>query len=191
MKLRSTLIALACALSLAAGAAHASVVTSSNVPVRICDLCIATSTLNVNSHFTLADLNMRLTVLHTFDSDLLIQLISPTGTTVTLSNNRGGGGDNFTNTLFDDEALAAIAAGNAPFNGSYRPDSLLSAFDGQDAYGTWTLRITDEAERDSGWITAWSLNMTAAASNVPEPASLALSVAALAGLAATRRRRQA
>lgn len=191
MKLKNTLIALASVLSLAAGAAQASVVTSSNVPVSICDRCTVTSTINVNSHFTLADLNVRLNVTHTYDGDLQIWLISPTGTMITLSDNRGGGGDNFSNTLFDDEATTAIRFGNAPFNGSYRPEDLLSAFDGQDAYGTWTLRVEDQASRDVGMINAWSLDMTAAASNVPEPASLALSVAALAGLAATRRRRQA
>ena len=33
----------------------------------------------------------------------------------------------------------------------------LSAFDGQFAAGTWTLEVTDTADRDEGTLDAWSL----------------------------------
>ncbi|MBA4342832.1 MAG: hypothetical protein C0423_11860 [Methylibium sp.] len=191
MKLKAAALALVSALSLVTGAANAAIVTSTNVPVSICDLCTVSSTLNFGSHLTLSDLNARVTLTHTFDSDLFITLISPKGTSVVLSANRGGSGNNFSNTLFDDEAAVAIAAGNAPFNGSFRPDGLLSAFDGQDAFGTWTLRISDQVGIDSGRLTSWGLELTGATNNVPEPTSLALSALALAGLAAARRRRAA
>lgn len=192
MKLKAAALALASALSLVSGTANAALVTSTNVPVTICDLCTVSSTLNFGSRLTLTDVNVRLTLTHTWVNDLLITLISPRGTSVVLSNNRGGSGDNFSNTLFDDEAASAIATGSAPFNGSFRPDGLLSAFDGQDAFGTWTLRIADQVERDSGRLTSWGLELTGATNNnVPEPTSLALSALALAGLAAARRRRAA
>lgn len=190
-------VALSLASLLALGAtqaAHATtVVTSTNVPVGICDLCTVSSTLNVGSHITLTDVNVNLTSLtHSFDADLLIQLISPTGTTVTLSANRGGSANNFINTVFDDEASTPVAAGGAPFSGSYRPDGLLSAFDGQDAFGLWTLRVADQAWIDSGSINAWGLSLEGRETgNVPEPASLALVSLALAGAAVARRRKQA
>lgn len=191
MKLKAAVLALASALSLVSGTANAALVTSTNVPVTICDLCTVSSTLNFGSHLTLADVNVRVTLTHSWVADLFITLISPKGTSVVLSDNRGGSGNNFSNTLFDDEAANAIATGNAPFNGSFRPDGLLSAFDGQDAFGIWTLRIADQVARDSGSLNSWGLELTGATNNVPEPTSLALSALALAGLAAARRRRAA
>jgi subtilisin-like proprotein convertase family protein len=132
---------------------------SPNVPVAIPDISTVTSTINITSHDTIADLNVRFNLIHTFDSDLRISLISPTGTTVILSNQRGGSGDNFFDTIFDDEAPTPIASGAAPFNGSYRPESPLTAFDGQDTFGTWTLRIEDIVGIDFGTLNSFSLTI--------------------------------
>ena len=118
---------------------------------------------------------------------MFIELQSPVGTTVALSNRRGGRGHNFINTVFDDEAATAIGSSSAPFTGSFRPDQLLSAFDGQDAFGVWTLRVADRAARDVGSINRWGIDITAQNQSVPEPASLVLAGLALAGLAFTRR----
>src|SRR5262249_27393893 len=41
-----------------------------------------------------------LNLTHTFDGDLLITLFGPDGTQVVLSNQRGGGGENYTATIF-------------------------------------------------------------------------------------------
>ena len=46
-------------------------------------------------------------------------------------------------------------------------------FDGEDAQGTWTLRISDRARFDTGVLDLWSLRF-ANPRAVPEPASLAL-----------------
>ncbi len=50
----------------------------------------------------------------------------PDATMVELSTDNGSTGDNYTNTVFDDEASTAITAGTAPFTGSYRPEGSLS-----------------------------------------------------------------
>jgi len=82
---------------------------------------------------------------------------------VTLLNRPGGNnnsGDNFTNTVFDDEAtqpIAGVSSGNAPFTGSFRPDQALSAFDGENQGGVWTLKVRDNAGSDTGTINSWSL----------------------------------
>ena len=191
MNLKSVSLAALAALTLGlAGPARAGVVMSTNVPVAICDLCTVSSTLTVNSHMTITDLNGLIgNLTHTYDRDLFIQLQSPLGTTVTLSNRNGGSSDNFINTVFDDEAAVAIGAGSAPFTGSFRPDQLLSAFDGQDAFGVWTLRVADQEGADVGSINRWGIDITAAAQNqrIPEPGTLVLAGMALAGLAFTRR----
>ena len=189
MNLKSVSLAALAALTLGlTGPARAGVLMSTNVPVAICDLCTVSSTLTVNSHMTITDLNGLIgNLTHTWDGDLFIQLQSPVGTTVTLSNRHGGSGDNYINTVFDDEAVTAIGSGSAPFTGSFRPDQLLSAFDGQDAFGVWTLRVADQAGLDVGSINRWGIDITAQNQSVPEPASLVLAGLALAGLAFTRR----
>jgi len=116
----------------------------------------------INLGAKVSDMNVRINLLHTYDSDLSISLLSPAGTQVSLSNRLGGSGQNFTNTVFDDEAGTAISSGFAPFTGSFRPSSALSAVDGQNLTGTWSLRVEDLANLDSGSLTSWSLEFVTA-----------------------------
>ena len=85
----------------------------------------------------------------------MIDAESPAGTTVTLANRNGGGGDNFTEHGLRRRGGDRDRAGAAPFTGSFRPVQPLSAFDGKASNGTWTLRVTDTAADDAG--TLWSL----------------------------------
>ena len=115
----------------------------------------------------LTDLDVRLNVTHPFTGDLKVTVTSPQGTTVTLVQNRGGAGDNFSGTIFDDEAATAIAAGAAPFSGSFRPEQPLAAVDGQNANGTWTLKVVDTAGGDVGTLSSWRLDAQKAACSSP------------------------
>ena len=88
------------------------------------------------------DVDVRIgSLTHTFVGDLKIELTSPTGTTVVLANRTGrhrNGGNNFTGTVFDDEASVAIGAGGTspPYTGSFRPQAdQLSRFDGREPAG--------------------------------------------------------
>lgn len=119
-----------------------------------------TAFIDITDSRQILDVNVRLRLSHTYTGDLIISLISPQGTEVVLSNRRGGEGDNFWNTLFDDEASQAIAAGTAPFTGAFRPDQALGFFDGQSAAGRWTLRIQDVTPLNSGQLLNWALDIT-------------------------------
>jgi subtilase family serine protease len=91
-------------------------VASTNVPVAIPDLQTVTSTITVSGATgTIGDLNVNLTLHHTYDADLVITLISPTGKSVTLASKNGGSRDNFVSTIFDDQATTLISSGSAPF----------------------------------------------------------------------------
>jgi subtilisin-like proprotein convertase family protein len=128
------------------------------------DLATITSTVDVSGFAgSITDVNVTLNITHTFDSDLVITLIAPDGTQVTLANRNGRSGDNFSNTLFDDSATTSIANGRAPFNGSYKPISALSAVNGGNANGTWTLEITDVKAQDIGTLNSWSLQISSGA----------------------------
>jgi subtilisin-like proprotein convertase family protein len=124
---------------------------------------VTTSSIVVTDTREILDVNVRFNLQHDFDGDLRISLISPQGTEVIMVDRRGGAGDNFgvptspftQNTIIDDEATTPISAGTAPFVGSYRPDNALSAFDGQRANGTWTLRIVDTTPLNFGSLNYW------------------------------------
>ena len=107
---------------------------------------------------------VKLTINHTFPSDLTISLIAPDGTAIVLSQNRGNfrstpGGQAYINTTFDDSAATAISAGNAPFTGRFQPDQALSTLAGRVPNGTWTLRIHDDFQIDVGRLVGWSLTL--------------------------------
>ncbi len=134
---------------------------STDVPKAIPDSTTVTSTVAVTDNKVIQDVNVIIgSLTHTYDGDVEMRILSPGSTTVLLVDNRGSSGDNFTNTVFDDEASGSITAGTAPFTGSFRPEGTLSSFDGQNALGTWTLSVTDTASGDAGTLNAWSINFT-------------------------------
>ena len=102
--------------------------------------------------------SVTLNLTHTYDGDLLIQLIAPSGNTINLSNRRGGSGHNFVSTVFSASAATAIASGGAPFTGSYTPDGAFSALTGN-INGSWTLKVIDQANVDTGRVNNWTLTL--------------------------------
>jgi subtilisin-like proprotein convertase family protein len=120
---------------------------------------VTTSKLWFGSFAKVTDIDVALDITHTYDADLTATLISPAGTRVKLFTGVGGSNDNFTGTAFDDAAATAIGAGTAPFSGSFKPLELLSAFNGQNANGFWTLEIVDASPADDGTLNSWSLTV--------------------------------
>ena len=115
---------------------------------------------NLDSWGKVVDLNVVIdTVTHTYDGDLSFQ-ISHNGTIVSLIAARGSSGDNFFGTTLNDSAANPISAGTAPFTGSFKPESVLSAFNNMNANGAWVLRIWDAASSDVGVLKAWSIVIT-------------------------------
>jgi subtilisin-like proprotein convertase family protein len=158
----------------------------------ILDLTTNDFTLSVPDSVVITDVNVAINLTHTFDGDLDIFLISPDNTVVELSTDNGSTGDNYTNTVFDDEAGTLITAGAAPFTGSFQPEGFLSDFDGENALGLWTLRIIDDTGADVGTLFSWSLTIDSnAPSSVPEPGTLSLLGIAGLALIGIRRRRKA
>ena len=104
------------------------------------------------------DLNVQLSIMHSYTGDLKLVLVNPTGLSAVLSNQIGGNGDNYTNTIFDDEAEPAITGSLPPFTGSFQPESPLSIFDGLSGEGTWKLEVYDfYPSYDGGTVTDFKL----------------------------------
>jgi len=146
--------------------------------------------LEVLDHQIIHDLDVGLSLTHTSVFDLRVSLTSPSGTTVLLNSydpfTGYFEGADYQYTVFDDEADLAITDAAPPFEGRFRPvaGSALSAFDGEDAFGTWRLRIYDAHEADVGRLEAFGLTIT-----TPEPATAVILLAGLS-LAQLRKSRR-
>lgn len=125
------------------------------------------SSISIFDTRRVTDLNVHLTITHQFVSDLQIRLrhhiegADPASDrVVALVLSRGGAGDDFVNTIFDDEATSSITTAGAPFTGSFRPESPLNRFDGQTAAGVWTLEVTDSRAPTVGVLMSWGISLT-------------------------------
>ncbi|MDO9207007.1 MAG: Ig-like domain-containing protein, partial [Sulfuricurvum sp.] len=125
----------------------------------ISDYNTTLSAINITDSGTIQDLNVQINLTHSWDGDLNISLVAPNGTVIGLSSYNGGSGNNYSNTLFDDEAVTSITSGAAPFSGIFRPEGLLSGLDGLEMQGTWVLRISDDAGADWGTLLSWSVTI--------------------------------
>jgi subtilisin-like proprotein convertase family protein len=112
--------------------------------------------------------------------DLEFRLISPSGTTLFLINNRCGSDTNWAFDLTESASLpvtdGTFCTGSGPagisVNNAWQPENALSTFTGQNATGTWTLRITDTNDRggtstDKATLTAWNLQICTPTYTIP------------------------
>jgi subtilisin-like proprotein convertase family protein len=101
---------------------------------------------------------------HTWVGDVALRLTSPGGTTVTVLDTAGGpfnNGNNFCQTVLSDGAASSIQdvlPAEAPFTGTFRPLSPLSAFLGEDSTGDWNLNASDNTFFDTGTVRAFSIH---------------------------------
>ncbi len=89
----------------------------------------------------IAALEVWLDITHTWVGDLRVELTGAAGAKLLLHDRSGGSRDNLI-TVYDAESLPA-----------------LETFVGDPAGGTWTLKVTDNAGRDTGKLNAWGLRI--------------------------------
>ncbi|MHC4123734.1 MAG: proprotein convertase P-domain-containing protein [Planctomycetota bacterium] len=152
--------------------------TSLPIPVSA-DPCHTTgwmedAVIHVPRHHTITDLDVKITITHSSVFDLQIYIVSPDNVSLCLNMydfKDYFSGQNYTNTIFDDQAETSISQAAAPFTGRFKPagDDPLSIFDGQDAFGFWRLRVYDAFASDIGRLDNVELRI-----NNPEPATIGL-----------------
>ena len=105
------------------------------------------------------------------DEFMVLQLISPNGTSVILAAADGGVGANFGDscspdsgrTTFDDAAPQSIVSALAPLVGTFSPVTPLAAFNlmtGTNVNGLWQLNVINELSGMSSTLQCWSLFIT-------------------------------
>ncbi len=123
------------------------------------DLTTSTITLSGHPDQVVTGVSVNLTLDHTRDGDLFIELIAPNGNTTVLYENFGDDGQDFADTTFSDSAPTSIFSGTAPYSGSFRPFGRLADLNGSPVDGTWTLRIDDYVPDNSGTLVNWSITV--------------------------------
>ena len=89
---------------------------------------------------------------HSWVGDLVVRLVAPDATSMTLVNRMGAinnSGNNFCQTTLDDASAGVVidtlTSGSAPFTGSFKPSTPLASFIGKVGNGTWQLQANDWA----------------------------------------------
>ncbi len=135
-------------------------------------------------------------LIHTSVPDLHVELTSPSNTTVAILKAFTENGilvgletpDHFVGTILDDDAPTNLRDGGAPFTGAFNVEHTsvvanpLSVFDGENAYGVWTLFVSDLAHDDDGMLNGWGLGFTYESAVVPEPSTVVLFGFGMVGL---------
>ncbi|EMI57725.1 proprotein convertase P-domain-containing protein [Rhodopirellula sallentina] len=121
------------------------------------------SEIEVEEDFLIADLNLQLSITHSYTGYLDAYLTGPDGDRIELFTEVGGTDDNFDETIFDDQASEPIVKGRPPFEGSYIPEGVLkrqpglSVYNGKSIQGVWQLVIRGTRSDRFGMLHGWSL----------------------------------
>ena len=120
---------------------------------------VTVATINISFDAPILDLNVVVDLTHTWLQDLSLYLETPEGKRLLLSSSLGESGDNYTQTIFDQEATTSIKEGSPPFRGSYKPIQDISALYGTPSKGLWKLIIIDQYKEDSGALIEFGLQL--------------------------------
>lgn len=112
----------------------------------------------INNNYGVAHICLNIT--HSYDADLVVKLVSPSGNTVVLIENIGGAGNDFIGTCLGMDGTAFTNA-IPPYAGLFFPVGDVSSFNnGQNPNGTWQLIVTDVASPDTGSVHIASIEFT-------------------------------
>ncbi|MCB9256007.1 MAG: choice-of-anchor D domain-containing protein [Chitinophagales bacterium] len=136
----------------------------SPIPDNACGSNELSQSITYSSAANIADINVFVSIEHTWRSDLHIELESPSGTIAQLFNGSNSGSENNLEVIFDD-AGTGISATSHTIDGIADETIIsdvdpLSVFNGESSDGIWTLRVCDDASGDIGFLVDWSLDIT-------------------------------
>ncbi|MHC4474638.1 MAG: DUF7901 domain-containing protein [Planctomycetota bacterium] len=116
---------------------------------------VVSHTISVPDSFTVRDVDIDAIIDHTYLHDLIVT-VEHLGEIVTLWN-RVCHDNNNMDVIFDDEGNPVEC--NSPTVGDVIPFEALSAFDGMDSAGDWTITVSDNEGADTGTLQHWSVHL--------------------------------
>jgi subtilisin-like proprotein convertase family protein len=134
-------------------------VSQVRLPIDPINRSTVISELEISTPGSILDVDVAVAIDHTYVDDLALVLQAPDGSTVVLAADRGGSGDDYATTVFDDDALRSIQTAAAPSAGRYRPAEPLSSLAGKGVQGTWRLYVLDQAVQDGGELLGWAISV--------------------------------
>jgi subtilisin-like proprotein convertase family protein len=161
----------ACFLGLVVSSALGATRTYSSGRLRqaVPDAGTLESGIDVRDSGAVSHLAVFLRLDHERDSDLVLSLVAPDGTSVRLSSRHGVSGRNFGSgsrdcsgqpTVFEDQSDLRLSDSSPPFEGSHRPDQRLATLYGNNARGRWVLRVEDVEPGRTGTLFCWQLALS-------------------------------
>ena len=150
-----------------------------NIPNPIISSLTTSSTINITEDIPISDININISITHVYIGDVVIDLVSPLGTVVTLIASQCGDNDDM-NATFDDAGAPEISCIETPITGTFgpsiegvfKPMQPLSAFNGESSIGEWTLNITDTGLGDDGVLVSWGMEYCGVQGSVLSTAGL-------------------
>ena len=145
-----------------------------NIAIPDADPVGVSNTINVPDSIIIGDVNVGLTIIHTYLGDLCVS-VEHNGVVVNVIQRPGedtgepchfGGPfgcpeNNYAGIVLDDAgaggSIEAACTANLMSPPNYVPNEALSAFNGMDSSGDWTITVSDNAAADTGTFIAWSL----------------------------------
>ncbi len=126
---------------------------------------VAEKTISVNETGFSALKSVKVDITHSFLRDLTLYLVTPNGTTFTLSRGRGQQGRNYSNVLFSETgAPLPPTVQNVDLKGEYRPEESFSSYSGP-FNGTWKVIVNDGFAGNGGRFNAFELTLSKGGSN--------------------------
>lgn len=108
-----------------------------------------TDAISITQTGTISTISVQVDITHTYQGDLIVDLVAPNGEIVVLHRRSGGNTDNIRTTYTS-------------------TDSSLRSLVNDNTRGTWTLRVGDYAGSDTGRLNSWTLSIVP---NSPAPST--------------------
>ncbi|MFP6603087.1 MAG: proprotein convertase P-domain-containing protein, partial [Pirellulaceae bacterium] len=124
---------------------------------------VAVSEIEVTEDYLIGDLNLQISVTHTYLSKLDGYLTGPDGQRIELFTEVGGSDDHFDKTIFDDQSAISITKARWPYQQPVQPGAVLkqqpslSHFNGKSVKGVWQLTIRGTRSERFGMLNSWAL----------------------------------
>ena len=121
------------------------------------------SEIEVTEDYPVGDLNLQISITHSYLSFLDCYLTGPAGQRIELFTEVGGTDDHFDRTIFDDQSPVSITSAKYPFKGFFQPEAVikkqpsLSHFNGKSVKGIWQLTIRGQRSDRFGMLNGWAL----------------------------------